>query len=257
MVVIYASVHAFPSNPYSGTLKTHAVASRLYVFIVSSSYILKFRSGIRPPAKTLTARALVPRVQYPYDPHAVISRLGVVDLNGDDVSGGGGSLLRFRGRERSPPPVSLLLLLLLLLLQLRQAGGIFRAGARGGALRAPQGRPRQGRTGQGRRVVLHLGLALRRRHRREVPRPRAGGLERALRRASRLALAEFGTFPGEKEVRVPPRRFGRLHFKRVVVVKLERRPGILAGKLNESPRPQSTNSPLWKRSPFPSSKVCE
>ena len=132
-------------------------------------------------------------------------------------------------------------LLLLLLLQLRQAGGIFRAGARGGALRAPQGRPRQGRTGQGRRVVLHLGLALRRRHRREVPRPRAGGLERALRRASRLALAEFGTFPGEKEVRVPPRRFGRLHFKSVVVVKLERRPGILAGKLNESPVNQLTS----------------
>ena len=70
--------------------------SRLYVFINSSSYILKIRSGIRPPATTLTALALVPRVQYPYDPHAVISRLGVVDLNGDDVSG---SLLRFRGRE--------------------------------------------------------------------------------------------------------------------------------------------------------------
>ena len=78
-------------------------------------------------------------------------------------------------------------------------------------------------------MVLHFGLVLPRRRREELRpllplAPRAGGLERALLLVARLVprgLAEFGTFSGEEDVRVPPGGLGRLHFKSVVVVKLE------------------------------------
>ena len=79
-------------------------------------------------------------------------------------------------------------------------------------------------------MVLHFDLALCRRWREELRlllldplSPWAAGLERALLLARLVprGLAEFGTFSGEEDVRVPPGGLGRLHFKSVVVVKLE------------------------------------
>ena len=188
-------------------------------------YFLNSRFSIRVPSAP-TDLALNSNVRVSGKPSIVIATaVAAVDHNGNDAGGGSGGPLRFGGGERSPPAVSLLLR--------RRCGGgpVFRAGARRGALCAPQELSRRPRRPQaGRLVVLHFGLVLPRRRREELRpllplAPRAGGLERALLLVARLVprgLAEFGTFSGEEDVRVPPGGLGRLHFESVVVVKLVR-----------------------------------
>ena len=210
---------ARPPNPISPLM------FNIHVSIICCMYFLNSRFSIRVPS-ALTDLALNPNVRVSGKPSIVIATAVVaVDHNGNDAGGGGGGPLRLGGGERSPPPVSLLLR--------HRCGGrpVFRAGARRGALCAPQGLSRgpQLRRHAGRLVVLHFGLVLPRRRREELRpllplAPRAGGLERALLLVARLVprgLAEFGTFSGEEDVRVPPGGLGRLHFKSVVVVKLE------------------------------------
>ena len=209
------------------------------------------------PRPSLNLRSTNPNVPLGRVSIVIATAVVVVDHNGNDAGGG---LPRFGGGERSPPPVSLL--------PPRRrggGGGLFRAGTCRGALYAPQGQSRRPRRRSGRLVVLHFDLALCRRWREELRlllldplSPWAAGLERALLLARLVprGLAEFGTFSGEKNVRVPPRRLGRLHFKSVVIVELQRKGAKWAGRwaalMNELPP-----SPLWHCCPSPSSTASE